>query len=243
MSPPLRPLVSRPDATLRLLCLPYAGGGISVFRGWGELLPADIEPWAVQLPGREDRLGHSPVVSMNEVLNELVPAVMPRLDRPFAIFGHSMGALIGLELARTLQRLELGSPERLFVSGRIPPQASELPDPPLHGRADEELIEVLRAWQGTPEEVLADRELMRLMLPVVRADLSVIETHAFTGSPVLTCPITAFGGEQDSAAPAVLERWRELTTGEFDLRMFPGGHFFVNSARREVVAEVSGRLA
>ncbi|MFE1130705.1 thioesterase II family protein [Streptomyces albidoflavus] len=243
MSELVRPLVIRPHATQRLFCFPYAGGGISVFRGWAALLPDEVEPWAIQLPGREDRIGTPPFQRMSDVLNALIPAIIPRLDRPFAFFGHSMGAVVALELARTLGRLESGSPEWLLVSGRVPPQAMEVADPPLHQRSDAEVVELLRGWRATPEAVLADRELMALLLPVVRADLAVIETHTFTGGAPLGCPVTAFGGTEDNAARSVLERWGELTDNRFDLRMFPGGHFFVNSAREAVVAAVAERLA
>ncbi|MFJ9109274.1 thioesterase II family protein [Streptomyces sp. NPDC102283] len=238
----VRPLVSRPHASLRLFCFPYAGGGISVFRGWSAGLPGEVEPWAIQLPGREDRIGTPPFQSMSDVLNALVPAIIPQLDRPFAFFGHSMGSVVALELTRTLQRLEAGSPDHLFVSGRLPPHAVEVVNSPLHQRSDAELTEVLRSWQATPEAVLADRELMRLLLPVIRADLSVIETHTFTDGPLLDCPITAFGGTEDNADPSVLARWGELTSSQSDLRMFPGGHFFLNSARETVVAAVSAGL-
>ncbi|AYV31155.1 Linear gramicidin dehydrogenase LgrE [Streptomyces sp. ADI95-16] len=238
----VRPLAERPQAATRLFCFPYAGGGASAFRGWAAALPADIEPWSVQLPGREDQLGAPLFDRMGAVLNVLVPSVIPHLDRPFAFFGHSMGALVAWSLTRALQRMEIGSPTRLFVSGCVPPQARE--ETAYHAGPEKELIGKLRSWSATPEAVLADPELMRLMLPVIRADLAVVETYRFTGGPLLTCPVTAFGGtEDDPAGTAVMPRWGELTAGGFDLRMFPGGHFFLHSARPAVLAEIAGRLA
>ncbi|MET8723842.1 thioesterase II family protein [Streptomyces misionensis] len=238
----VRPLAERPHAATRLFCFPYAGGGASVFRDWAAALPADIEPWAVQLPGREDQLGAPLLERMGDVLNALVPEVIPHLNRPFAFFGHSMGGLVAWSLTRTLQRMEAGSPTRLFVSGCLPPQARE--ETAYHAGSEEELVEKLRSWAATPEEVLADPELMRLLLPVIRADLAVVETFRFTDGPLLTCPVTAFAGtEEDPAGTAVMPLWGELTVGGFDLRMFPGGHFFLHSARPAVAAEISGRLA
>ncbi|QLJ02809.1 thioesterase [Streptomyces sp. NEAU-sy36] len=238
----VRPLAERPHAATRLFCFPYAGGGASVFRDWAAALPADIEPWAVQLPGREDRLGAPLLERMGDVLNALVPEVIPHLNRPFAFFGHSMGGLVAWSLTRALQRMEAGSPTRLFVSGCLPPQVRE--ETAYHAGSEEELVEKLRSWAATPEEVLADPELMRLLLPVIRADLAVVETFRFTDGPLLTCPITAFAGtEEDPAGTAVMPLWGELTAGGFDLRMLPGGHFFLHSARPAVVAEISGRLA
>ncbi|MFH8349508.1 thioesterase II family protein [Streptomyces sp. NPDC018045] len=240
----LRPLAVRPHADIRLFCFPYAGGGLSAFRGWADGLPETVEPWAVQLPGREDRTTAAPLDRMSQVLNALVPAVIPCLDRPFAFFGHSMGALIAWELARALQRLEAGAPRRLFVSGCVPPQTRTVPDPPLHTRPDADLIRTLRDWHATPEAVLADPELMALLLPAIRADLAVVENHRYAASTALTCPVTAFGGTGDGPADgAPLERWGELTTGGFDLRMFPGDHFFVHAARPAVLAEIAGRIA
>ncbi|MBV1855867.1 thioesterase II family protein [Catellatospora tritici] len=239
----VRPLANRPLAGMRLFCFPYAGGGVSVFRDWPASLPDDIEPWAIQLPGREDRLGAPPLNRMGDVLNALVPAIIPNLDRPFAFFGHSMGALVAWSLACSLQRMEAGSPTRLFASGSVPPQARDSAAQ-YHAGSDEELIEKLRSWRATPEAVLSDPELMTLLLPVIRADLAVIETYRFTGPPLLNCPISVFGGTEDEpAGNATLPRWGELTAGGFDLRMFPGDHFFLHSARTAVLAEICGRLS
>ncbi|WP_405976469.1 alpha/beta fold hydrolase [Streptomyces sp. NBC_00988] len=240
----VRPLANRPQADTRLFCFPYAGGGVSAFRDWAALLPDDIEPWAIQLPGREDRLGTPPLDRMGDVLNALVPAIIPYLDRPFAFFGHSMGALVAWNLTCSLQRMEAGSPTRLFVSGCAAPQVRGDAAVQFHGAPDDELIEKLRSWRATPEVVLADPELMNLLLPVIRADLAVVETFRFRGGPPLNCPLSAFGGtEDDPEGNASLPRWGELTAGGFDLRMFDGDHFFLHSARPAVLAEIVGRLS
>ncbi|MFF7636224.1 thioesterase II family protein [Kitasatospora sp. NPDC008050] len=239
----VRQLADRPQAGTRLFCFPYAGGGVSTFRDWAAALPGDIEPWAIQLPGREEQLGTPPLDRMGDVLNALVPAIIPHLDRPFAFFGHSMGGLVAWHLTCSLQRMEAGSPTRLFVSACAPPQVRDPAARQHHADPDEELIEKLRSWNATPEAVLADPELMTLLLPAIRADLAVVETYRFNGAPLLNCPVTAFGGtEDDSAGHAMLPRWGELTAGGFDLRMFPGGHFFLHSAGPAVLAEISGRL-
>ncbi|MER5950467.1 alpha/beta fold hydrolase [Streptomyces sp. NPDC001904] len=240
----VRPLANRPQAETRLFCFPYAGGGVSAFRDWGASLPDDIEPWAIQLPGREDRLGTPPLDRMGDVLNALVPAIIPYLDRPFAFFGHSMGALVAWNLSCSLQRMEAGSPRRLFVSGCAAPQVRAEVVPQYHEAPDDELIERLRAWRATPEVVLTDPELMNLLLPVIRADLAVVETYRFRGAPALNCPVSAFGGtEDDPAGNASLPRWGELTGADFDLRMFDGDHFFLHSARAAVLGEIVRRLS
>jgi medium-chain acyl-[acyl-carrier-protein] hydrolase len=181
---------------------------------------------------------------MDDLLNALVPAMIPLLDRPFAFFGHSMGAIVAWELTRSLQQLNVASPVRLFAAGCRPPQAREVPDPPLHLRPDDQFIAALREWGATPEPVLRNPELMELLLPTVRADIAVLETHRFTAAPMLTCPVTAFGGTEDTGAePAVVTRWGELTTGDFDIRIFPGGHFFLHPQRPAILGQIARRLA
>ncbi|MEU1485157.1 alpha/beta fold hydrolase [Streptomyces sp. NPDC005752] len=240
----VRPLANRPQADMRLFCFPYAGGGMSAFREWGAALPDGIEPWAIQLPGREDRLGATPLDRMGDVLNALVPAIIPYLDRPFAFFGHSMGGLVAWNLTCSLQRMEAGTPTRLFVSGCAPPQTRDAAAPQYHAGPEDELVEKLRSWRATPEAVLADPELMSLLLPVIRADLAVVETYRYTGAPLLNCPVSAFGGTEDEAeGNGTLSRWGELTTGGFDLRMFNGDHFFLYSARPAVLAEIARLLS
>lgn len=229
---------------MRLFCFPYAGGGVSAFRQWGASLPDGVEPWAVQLPGREDRMGTPPLDRMGDVLNALVPEIIPCLDRPFAFFGHSMGALVAWSLACSLQRMEAGSPARLFVSGCTPPQVRDETATQFHTAPDDELIERLRSWRATPEAVLADAELMNLLLPVIRADLAVVETYRFRAGPLLNCPVSAFGGTEDEpVGNASLPRWGELTAAGFDLRMFDGDHFFLHSARSAVIEEIAGRIS
>ncbi len=231
-----------PRARLRLFCFPYAGGGATAFRSWQELLTRDAELCAVQLPGRETRIKEAPVARLSSLLRVLAPAMLPHLDRPFAFFGHSLGTLVSFELARRLRREYAVEPLQLFLSGRGAPQ---IPDDrrAIHALPEPEFREELRAMGGTPEGVLEHPELLRLIVPVLRADFAVCETYEYAPEPPLDCPISAFGGTEDFEVPAAhLEAWREQTNGPFRLRMFPGDHFYIHTARAALLAALNQEL-
>ncbi|MFC0212043.1 thioesterase II family protein [Paenibacillus chartarius] len=218
----------RTSAKLRLFCFPYAGAGASVFRQWRSHLPHDIDVIPVQLPGRESRALEAPIESLNTVVQTIAREITPLLQLPFAFFGHSMGALIAFETARRLRYTHHVSPVHLIVSGKSAPQ---LPStrPHLHNLPEEQFIEEIRNMQGTPEEILQNRELMQLLLPRLRADFSVCDTYAFAPGETLPCPITVLGGTEDSGvSPESLQGWKEHTKEAFQVRMFRGNHFFLN---------------
>jgi medium-chain acyl-[acyl-carrier-protein] hydrolase len=153
-----------------------------------------------------------------------------------------MGALVSFELTRLLRQQNEISPVHLFVSGRRAPQIPD-PKPPIHALPELEFIEELRRLNGTPEAVLENAELMQLLLPILRADFTVLETYVYTHQPPLDCPITVFGGLQDQEAnPDELEAWREQTSASFSLQMFPGDHFFINSDRLLLMEVLSKKL-
>lgn len=237
----ISPKVSN-QTTLRLFCFPYSGAGASVYYKWAEILPGSIEVCAVQLPGRETRLMEEPYTELAPLVEDMAEVLRPYLDTPFAFFGHSMGALISFELSRHLRRAAGIEPSRLLVSGH---QAPQVPDsePPIHTLPEPQFIEKLRSLDGTPEEVLANAELRELILPILRADFSVCETYAYTASRPLSCPISAFGGLQDQYVPrSTMEAWRELSSGTFSLRMFPGGHFFLKENQNLLLRAIAQDL-
>lgn len=232
-----------PYARLRLFCFPYAGGGATIYAAWPKLLPPEVEVVAVQPPGRETRIGETPFTDLAALVDAMHAALLPKLrERPFAFFGHSNGALMAFELTRLLRRRNDPLPLHLFVSGRPAPQL-ELDDPPVHDLPEDEFVEELRRLQGTPEEILQHSELLQLVVPLLRADFSLGETYGFVPEAPLELPVSAYGGERDAEVPqAHVEAWREQAGGAFDTRMFPGGHFFVNEDRAQVVREVSDAL-
>ena len=166
-----------PRARLRLLCFPYAGGGVSVFRAWPDLLPAEIEVWAIQLPGHDGRLREPIPAELQTLALAAADGLGPALDTPFACFGHSMGALLAFEFARQLRHRGLAGPTQLFVSARRAPQLPRT-DAPLHTLPEGPFIEMLRQrYNGIPAAILAEPELLQLFLPMLRADFKLIETY------------------------------------------------------------------
>lgn len=232
----------RPDATVRLFCFPYAGGSAAIFRTWQDGLPESIEDFPVQLPGRGGRYSEPPFHHLEETVAALAQALSPFFDKPFAFFGHSMGALIGLELSRWLRREKQVMPIHLFVSGKRAPQLSET-EPPVYNLPEAEFIARLRRLNGTPQDVLDHPELMQLMVPLLQADFSVCETYEYQAEPPLDCPLTVFGGINDREVPvAELQSWREHTTSVFSLHRFPGDHFFLHAAQRDMLRIIAQKL-
>jgi surfactin synthase thioesterase subunit len=225
----------------RLFCFPYAGGGASIFRLWQERLPSDIEVCAIQLPGREDRLRETPFDRLSSLIDELADVLYPYMDLPFAFFGHSLGSLISFELTRRLRRQKAPCPLQLFVSGCRAPQIPN-PDPPIHQLPDAEFIEELGRFNGTPQAVLDNPELMEVFLPLLRSDIGLWETYVYDREAPLDCPITAFGGlEDEEVSREELAAWCDQTRSRFNMQMFSGDHFYLNGKESNGVSEVISR--
>ncbi|MFI0370123.1 thioesterase II family protein [Actinomadura sp. 1N219] len=235
---------SRGDrAAVRLYVFGFAGGGASAYRSWGSLFEPAIEVCAVQLPGREDRIGEPLATDFEELAGRVFDALVPTADLPFAFFGHSLGALFAYDMSRRLHETYGISPRHLFVSAHRPPH---LPDtwPPLDTVDDAGLLELLRDADGTPDAVLQEADLVDLFLPILKADLALSESYEHVpGRPPLPTPITAVGGDADpGVGRADLEAWAGYTEGPFAARTMPGGHFFPRTAAAELVALISARL-
>lgn len=219
-----------PQAPLRLFCLPHAGGGASAYVPWAQQMPADIEVCAVQLPGRETRLDETAFTRMLKLIDALEAGLLPYLDRPFALFGHSMGALTGYELSRRLQARGV-QPVRLFVSAHRAPHLPDR-DNPVHALPEPEFLDELRRLNGTPEDVFRDDELREMVVPALRADFELCETYDHRAADPLDCPITALGGLADeNVSREELDAWAAHTRADFAVRMFPGDHFYLHQAR------------
>jgi surfactin synthase thioesterase subunit len=228
----------RANAQLSLFCFSYAGASAAIFREWFDLLTPRVEIMAVELPGHGSRRDEEPFTAIDPLVDALVSALLPDLNKPFAVFGHSLGALVGYELTRRLYTTVGLQPRRLFVAGHNAPgwkDDSKL----VHNLPDEEFIAELHRLNGTPRDFLADAELMKIALPALRADFRLNETYHHRSFPLLTCPVSAYGGisDEDVSADAI-SAWRSTTKGPFTSKMFEGDHFFIHSATALLVRQI-----
>lgn len=215
-----------PEPRLRLFCFPYAGASALIYRAWPATLPSEVEVCPIQLPGRGARSTEPPFTQLSPLVEALAQALAPLLNIPFAFFGHSLGALISFELARRLRGNYGINPVHLFVSAARAPQIPSRGSP-IHCLPDGEFLAELRRLDGTPADLLENKEFMEIMLPLLRADFSVFETYKYLNGSALDCPISVFGGLHDRRVSSVdLDAWHDQTNASFSLQMFPGGHFF-----------------
>lgn len=231
-------------AGLRLFCFAHAGGGSSFFHPWRRALGPGVDVRPVVLPGRERRARETSHTRMGPLVEGLVTELTPQLDLPYVLFGHSLGSIVAYETARAL--LERGSrpPLALLVSGRRGPF---VPDHrrPVHTLPEDEFLAEVSRLGGTPSEVLRQRDLLRHFLPPLRADHEVNETYRPVPppGPALTCPVFAFTGDADPLAdPHAVARWREVTSGDFRLRVFPGDHFYLKGAPDDLMSALRAAM-
>lgn len=233
---------SQVDSRIRLFCFPYAGSSAQVFRDWQDELPKEVEVSPVHLPGRGRRSQEKPFSELLPLAQASAAALSSYLDKPYALFGHSMGAIIAFEVIRFLRREGMPLPLYLFASGCRAPQHS-FTRHRTHDLPSADLISELRSLRGTPPQILESSEMMQFFLPIIRADLQMIQTYSYSPEAPLSCPISAFGGLQDfEETPQMLSAWREHTTSSFDLQMFYGDHFFLHSEHCHLVKTIWQQL-
>ncbi|MBT2440926.1 thioesterase [Streptomyces sp. ISL-36] len=229
------------SASVRLVCLPHAGGWASFFRTWTDLLPDTYDHRVVQYPGRESRMADAYVTELHELADQVTEALLPLRDLPLVLFGHSMGASLAYEVARRLQ--ERGHPpHHLVVSGHGAPSTRR--PGTVHTLDDAAFLERIRELGGIDDAVLRHPELLELVLGPLRNDYRLIETYRPRELPVLSCPITAVRGDRETGhTPDQARAWGELTAGDFALLTQPGGHFYLKDRAAELIAELLPRLA
>lgn len=233
----------RPWATTRLVCFPHAGGSAVSFRPWGKAASPALEVHAVQYPGRADRMRDPHMTDLRQAARLVAAALAPLSDRPLALLGHSMGALIAYETAQILQGRGM-APVHFFASAAKPVHRRGDTADRVSARDDDGLVAELAHLGGTDVAALADPELRELVLPYVRADFRAIEDYRFDpAAPELAIPVTALAGEADPhVGVEEMARWAEVTSASCELRVFPGGHFYLNDQLPEVLTEVHKAL-
>ncbi|ALF89846.1 MULTISPECIES: thioesterase II family protein [Ralstonia solanacearum species complex] len=220
----------------RVFCFPYAGAGASLYRDWERLGSAGVQACPVQLPGRESRRNETAVEDMEVLADRLLEEMADWLDQPepFAFFGYSMGGILAYVLASRLLKRGRRMPSAVCVSACRPPQLLGRM-PRLHGLDDSAFMEAVKGFGGLHETVLAEPELLEYVLPTLRSDFGLLESYRHAEAPPLPVPLIVYGGTHDPiAARGELSQWRRYTSGPFQLRLFQGGHFFLNAMRAQL---------
>lgn len=234
---------SRPQATSRLYCLPFAGGAASGYRGWVEHLPGSVELRAVQPPGRHNRLREPPIEHWVTMVHALADGLAPELSEgPYTLFGHSLGGLLSFELARELRRRGERAPALVGVS------AWPAPDLDMGWRRighlpDAEFVDAVRSYGGLPDQVLAEPDMLAFVLPSLRADFRVFESYEFCEDAPLDCPIVVFGSTEDPlAGPEELRAWASHTADLQAVHVYPGRHFYLLEHEHDVVTALADEI-
>jgi medium-chain acyl-[acyl-carrier-protein] hydrolase len=237
-------LRANPSAGTRLFLFPYAGAGPAAFSKWSAELPDNMEVWIAHYPGRGSRYNEPQIKQIITLAENCLPALQILLDKPFAFFGHSMGALVAFELTRHLQNNSLSQPTVLFVSGCGAPHLLD-PHPPIHALPDAEFLKALKQLNGIPSELLQIPDAMELLLPSLHADFEAVESYHYISDDLpLDCPIVAFGGLNDPRVSRErIAGWDLQTGSNFKSQYFPGDHFFINTAGEALIASITSELA
>lgn len=228
-----------PRSLVRLFCVPHAGAGISAYSGWANELTPEVELVTVQLPGRESRFHEPACCDFTQLVQDVSDSLSAHLDKSFALFGNSFGALVAYEVVHELRRRFGAAPVHLFVSACGAPQLAPF-HTPIADIPDAELIaELDHRYSGIPEAIRQDPEFLQAILPAVRADLKMLESYSYQRREPLSCPIAVFGGDRDpTLSPGQLDAWREQTTGPFRLEIVHGGHLYLRSARHRLIEAI-----
>ena len=229
-----------PSTPTQLVCFPHAGGSASFYFPLSRALATTTDVLTVQYPGRQDRRAEPCFDSVTELADAVTEVLLPTLDRPVALFGHSMGASLAFEVAMRMERRSV-EPVALFVSGRRAP--SRFREENFHLRDDDTLLREVARLSGTDSQVLQDEEVLRMVLPAIRGDYRAAETYRFVGGDPLHTPIHAHTGESDPKAELDdVRAWSTHTTGRFTMTTYPGGHFYLSEQTGKLTDAIAHEL-
>ena len=229
------------ESGVRLVCLPHAGGSAPFYFPMSRALSPAVDVLSLQYPGRQDRRQDRAIENIGEYADAIAAELKPWLDRPTALFGHSMGAVLAFEVTRRLERDLDFVPLVIFASGRRAP--SRYRDESVHLRDDDGIVAEMRVLSGTNPEILGNEEILRMVLPAIRSDYTAIEKYRSEPGAAVRAPITVLTGDNDPRTSLEeAQAWREHTSGAFDIHAFPGGHFFLANHQQQIVKIVSAAL-
>jgi medium-chain acyl-[acyl-carrier-protein] hydrolase len=228
-----------PKATIRLFCFPYAGGSAQIYMQWANYLNAETELVLIQPPGRGARILETAYSDMETLIKDLLD-VFPRvINKPYILFGHSLGSRVAFELLNQLNQLGYGLPANFIASGSKGPYKSSI-SKQIISLSDDQLISELKKLNGTPDAILANKELLQFFMPIIRADLEIAYSYSFSGEAKFNCPLTVFGGDNDSVAPpSSLTNWQDFFDLPATIHVISGDHFFINSQREVVIDKLN----
>ncbi|MBL8299384.1 MAG: thioesterase [Rhodanobacteraceae bacterium] len=232
----------KPDAKYRLFCFPYAGGSATAYLAWEELLPDNVELVAIQLPGRANRLNEGLLTSVHEMAQAVVDVIPPWLDRPYFIYGHSLGSVVSFELLHALKSRGLPPPLRYFCAARRAPHAPPR-IAPIHDYPLDRFKQELKSLNGTPDLVLENADLMGIFVPILRTDFKAAYVYHRDPGEKLDCEVSAFcGSNDDKVIMSDMVGWQDHFHPPVDFRVFDGGHFFMDERKALVVGAICESL-
>jgi len=238
------PISREANKRIRLYCLPYAGGNASIFQAWKRDLDHRVELYPVGLAGRGSRLGEALSASIQEAAQDAFSGLRSEFDRfEYALFGHSMGALIAFELARIISHSNVKQPAHIFFSGREAPHISANGSPKYHLMPEDEFREEILKMGGTPPEIFQNRQLRELFVPILRNDFRITENYALGAGDVrFDNPISVLVGEDEDYSREEITGWRGYSSAACDIRSFKGGHFFIKDSEKLVLESINSTL-